>query len=66
MIIKATLPLGNVFVSLSVNNEIQEGVNWIFCNDFVQGQDRSTWFNGVVTDLFCIGVIGHPKMSLLN
>ena len=27
----------------------------------VRGLDRSTWFNGVATDLFCTGVIGHPK-----
>ena len=33
---------------------------------FVRGPDRSTWFNGVATDLFCTGVIGHPKISFLS
>ena len=32
----------------------------------VRGLDRLTWFNGVAIDLFCTGVIGHPKMLLLN
>ena len=31
---------------------------------------RSTWMtskiNGVVTDLFCTGVIGHPEYNFLN
>ena len=32
----------------------------------VRGLYRSTWFNGVATDLFCTGVIDHPEMSFLN